>query len=63
LSVLAGDPFNVLSDNFDHLWDDATDPLALLIAFIFGFSERLFNQVLSLAESQVGGVLPVEKAS
>ena len=61
--VLAGDPFNVLGDRFADLWDDATAPLALVMAFIFGFSERLFNRVLSLAETEVGGVLPAEKGS
>jgi hypothetical protein len=63
VAVLAGDPFNVLGDRFADLWDDATAPLALVIAFIFGFSERLFNRVLSLAETEVGGALPAEKGS
>jgi hypothetical protein len=61
--VLAGEPFKILDDRFANLWDNATLPLGLVVAFIFGFSERLFNQVLSLTASQLGGVLPAEKAS
>ena len=56
--VLADDPFNVLDDRFNELWDDATEPLGLFVAFVFGFSERLFNRLLGVAEGQIGRQLP-----
>lgn len=62
-TVLADPPFDVLSDHFAPLWDDATRPLGFLVAFVFGFSERLFNRLLGVAETQVGGKLPTEEAA
>lgn len=56
--ALANDPFNVLSDHFAKPWDDAAAPLGLLLAFVFGFSERLFDRLLGVAERQIGGKLP-----
>jgi hypothetical protein len=56
--ALANDPFNVLSDHFAKPWDDATAPLGLALAFLFGFSERLFDRLLGVAVSQAGGELP-----
>jgi len=60
--ALASEPFNVFTDKFAKPWDDATLPLGLLVAFVFGFSERLFNRLLDVAQTQVGGQLPQENA-
>jgi hypothetical protein len=62
-SALSGDPFNVLDDSFSQPWNDATSQLGLLVAFIAGFSERWFNRLVGVAETQLGGKLPAEKAS
>jgi hypothetical protein len=56
--ALAKEPFNVLGDSFVTLWGDATVPLGLTIAFLFGFSERLMDRLISTAESQFTGKLP-----
>jgi len=60
VTALANDPFNVLSDTLAKPWDDPTSTLALALAFAFGFSERLFDRLLSAAEGQVAGALPAE---
>jgi hypothetical protein len=61
-AALAKEPFSILTDKFAKPWDDATLPLGLLVAFVFGFSERLFNRLLDVAQTQVGGQLPQENA-
>jgi hypothetical protein len=60
-AVLADPPFDVLSDHFASVWDDASQPLGFFIAFVFGFSERLFDRLLAAAESQVRGKVPPEE--
>lgn len=39
-------------------WNNATAPLGLVLALAFGFSKRLFDGPLGVAESQIGGTLP-----
>lgn len=56
--ALAEPPFNVLNGQFSDIWSDATMPIGLMMAFAFGFSERLFNRLVGSAVRQVGGVLP-----
>lgn len=56
--ALADEPFNVLSDHFAQPWDDAAAPLGLALAFLFGFSERLFERLLDVAVRQAGGEFP-----
>jgi hypothetical protein len=60
-SVLAREPFGVLSDHFIGPWNNASQPLGFAVAFVFGFSERLFNRLLGTAVTQVGGALPKEE--
>jgi hypothetical protein len=60
--ALANDPFNVLSDDFAKLWDDASAPLGLAIAFLFGFSERFFDRLVARWEAQVTGKFPDEES-
>jgi hypothetical protein len=60
LVVLSNPPFDVLDDRFSELWSDPKKPLGLVLAFAFGFSERLFNRLLNSAVSLVGGSLPEE---
>lgn len=60
--ALAGDPLNVLDDRFGELWDDPTDVLGLVTAFVFGFSERLFDRLLETTTTQFGKTLPKEPA-
>lgn len=61
VTVLAEEPLDVLSTTFAGLWDKPEDELALVVAFLFGFSERFFDRVLGLAETKVIGLLPEEQ--
>jgi len=61
VSVLAGNPFNVLGDSFSEIWDKAPSSLGLMLAFAFGFSERLFERLLGTAVDAVGDEMPKEK--
>jgi beta-lactamase superfamily II metal-dependent hydrolase len=60
-SALAGDPFKVLGDAFAAPWSDATNLLGLTVAFVSGFSERWFDRLLGVTETQLGGALPAEQ--
>lgn len=61
VAALSGDPFNVMTSSFAKPWDDPTLPLGLALAFVFGFSERSFNKLLGVAESQVAGKFPKDE--
>jgi hypothetical protein len=63
LVALAGDPFNVVTDSLAKPWDDALAPLGLAVAFVFGFSERLFNRLLGTAQATIGQQLPAEEGT
>lgn len=58
--VLASEPFDVLGVRFSEPWENALDTLGLVVAFMFGFSERLFDKLLGVAESEIGGKLPAK---
>lgn len=58
VTALAGDPFNVFATTFAKPWDDPTAPLGLVLAFAFGFSERLFDRLLGVAVGRIGAKLP-----
>ena len=43
--TLSNPPFDAVSNEFSELWDDPKKPLGLVLAFAFGFSERLFSRL------------------
>jgi hypothetical protein len=43
---------NVLSEFFEHLWENPLSQWALGAAFLFGFSERLLDEILSKLEDK-----------
>jgi hypothetical protein len=59
--TLSNPPFDAVSDEFSELWDDPKKPLGLVLAFAFGFSERLFSRLTRSAADLVGGSLPEEE--
>lgn len=56
--ILADAPFNVLNGKFGELWENPTAPLGLGLAFLCGFSERLFDRLLRVAGGKVASEFP-----
>lgn len=51
VGALADKPLAVLSETLDEVtWNAPTHPIALSLAFLCGFSERVFNKVVETAE-------------
>lgn len=61
--ALGSAPFNVLNSGFSDLWKDPFAPVGLVLAFVFGFSERLFDRLLGVATTTVGGALPKDDSA
>jgi hypothetical protein len=59
--ALSNPPFDAVSNEFSELWDDPKKPLGLVLAFAFGFSERLFSRLTRSAADLLGGSLPEEE--
>ncbi len=61
-AALSAAPFDILDDAFAKPWDDALSLLGFIIAFVAGFSERLFTRLVGTAETRLAGQLPEEEA-
>ena len=58
--TLASEPFNVLGTLFASLWSNTGALLGLTLALALGFSERLFERLLGVAEKQIATGMPSE---
>lgn len=63
ITGLADEPVTVFDTRVATMsWSDPGSPLALSIAVLFGFSERLLNRVLTRAEEGFAGTLGKERS-
>lgn len=61
VNVLTNPPFNLFDDRFAAPWANAYHGLGLLLAFAFGFSERLFERLLGVTVKKAGGTFDEEE--